>query len=94
MFDYAIKNGTLVDGSRQQPTTANLYLKDGRIAEISTDDKPAHHTLDASGRVVSPGFVDIHSHSDVSYVTVPTHQGKLVGGVTFEIGRASCRERV
>ncbi|MCK9526431.1 MAG: D-aminoacylase [Limnochordia bacterium] len=85
MFDYAIKNGTLVDGSRQQPTTANLYLKDGRIAEISTDDKPAHHTLDASGRVVSPGFVDIHSHSDVSYVTVPTHQGKLVGGVTFEL---------
>lgn len=85
MFDYAIKNGTVVDGSRQQPTTANLYLKDGRIAEISTNDRPAHHIVDASGRVVAPGFVDIHSHSDASYLTVPTHQGKLVGGVTFEL---------
>lgn len=86
MFDYAIKNGTAVDGSRQKPYVATLYLKDGRIAEISANDsKPAHCSVDAAGRVVSSGFVDIHSHSDCSYLTVPTHEGKLVGGVTFEL---------
>lgn len=74
-----------MDGSRQQPIAANVYLKDGRIAEISTSDKPAHRIVDAANRVVSPGFVDIHSHSGASYLTVPTHQGKLVGGVTFPV---------
>ena len=86
MFDYAIKNGTIVDGSRQKSYVATLYLKDGRIAEIAADDsKPARRSVNAAGRVVSPGFVDIHSHSDCSYLTVPTHEGKLVGGVTFEL---------
>ncbi len=86
MFDYAIKNGKIVDGSRQKPYLGTLYLKDGQIADISTDDsKPARRSLNAAGRVVAPGFLDIHSHSDCSYLSVPTHEGKLVGGVTFEL---------
>jgi N-acyl-D-amino-acid deacylase len=86
MFDCAIKNGTLVDGSRKKPYKASLYIKDGRIAEITADDsKAARTSFDAAGRVVSPGFIDMHSHSDCSYLTVPTHEGKLVGGVTFEL---------
>lgn len=86
MFDHAIQNGLIVDGTRQKPYQATLYLKDGKIAEISADDsRLSTSRTDAFGKIVSPGFIDIHSHSDFSFLRTPTHEGKLVGGVTFEL---------
>jgi N-acyl-D-amino-acid deacylase len=86
MFDYAIRNGLVVDGTRKKPYQATVYLKDGKIAEISADNpQKAAVEIDASGRVVSPGFIDIHTHSDFSYLATPVHEGKLRGGVTFEL---------
>jgi len=86
MFDAVIKNGLIVDGTRAKPYNAALYIKDGKIAEISADgDKPAKNVYDAAGHVVAPGFIDIHSHSDISYLATPTMEAKLIGGVTFEL---------
>ncbi len=86
MFDAAIRNGIVVDGSRAKPYAACVYIQGGKIAEISQDaEKPARTVYDAAGHVVAPGFVDIHSHSDVSYLVTPTMEAKLVGGVTFEL---------
>ena len=86
MFDAVIQNGLVVDGTRARPYRASVYLKDGKIAEISEDaQKPAKTVYDAAGHVVAPGFIDIHSHSDVSYLATPTMEAKLIGGVTFEL---------
>jgi len=86
MFDAVIKNGLIVDGTRAKPYNAALYIKDGKIAEISADaDKPAKVVYDAAGHMVAPGFIDIHSHSDISYLSTPTMEAKLIGGVTFEL---------
>ena len=86
MFDAVIKNGLIVDGARTKPYKAALYIKDGKIAEISEDEnKAAKAVYDACGHVVAPGFIDIHSHSDVSYFATTTMEGKLIGGVTCEV---------
>ena len=84
-FDLAIKNGLIVDGSRGKPFMANIYIKDGKIAEISKEERSAIKSIESRGQVVSPGFVDIHSHSDCSFQKNPTHEGKLAQGVTFEL---------
>ncbi|MFA9381694.1 MAG: amidohydrolase family protein, partial [Acetanaerobacterium sp.] len=62
MYDISIRNGTLIDTRQKKLTAANLYLKDGRIAHISREDEPAAEIIDATGRYVSPGFIDIHAH--------------------------------
>lgn len=86
MFDIVIKNGLIVDGSRQKPYAGTVYIKDGKIAEISQDDAlPAKKAFDVQGHVIAPGFIDIHSHSDVSYLKTPTMESKLIGGVAFEL---------
>ena len=85
MFDLAVKNGLVADGRRTRPFAAHVYVKDGKIAEISGDEHPAGKIIDAGGQVVSPGFIDIHSHSDCSFQQNPTHEGKLAQGVTFEL---------
>ena len=84
-FDLAVKNGLVVDGRRARPFKAHVYVKDGKIAEICGEDYSAAKSIDAGGQVVSPGFIDIHSHSDCSFQQNPTHEGKLAQGVTFEL---------
>lgn len=86
MFDAVIKNGIVVDGTRAKPYAAAVYIKDGKIAEVSEDaNKPAETAYDAKGHIVAPGFIDIHSHSDLGYVGSPTMNSKSIGGVTFEL---------
>ena len=87
MFDYVLKNGTIVDGSGAKPYRADLCIQNGLIQKITPDfHGEATHVLDVRGKIVSPGFIDIHTHSD----TVPLLAGmnpesKLFQGVTLEI---------
>ncbi len=62
MYDLAIVNGTIIDTQRKRLTAANVYIKGGKIARISRETEDAAATIDASGRYVSPGFIDIHAH--------------------------------
>lgn len=65
MLDIVIKNGTLVDGTGAPARRADVAVKDGRIVRIAESiDEPATETIDAAGRIVTPGFVDIHTHYD------------------------------
>jgi N-acyl-D-aspartate/D-glutamate deacylase len=64
MFDLKITGGTVVDGSGNAPTTADVAVKDGKIVEIGKVSGAAKRTVDASGAIVTPGFVDVHTHYD------------------------------
>lgn len=63
-FDLVIRNGTLVDGSGEPAREADVAVKDGRIAELGKIGARGREEIDAKGRLVTPGFVDIHTHYD------------------------------
>jgi N-acyl-D-aspartate/D-glutamate deacylase len=63
-LDLAIRNGTLVDGTGAPAARGDLGIHDGKVVAMGRVDGAAKRTIDASGAVVSPGFVDIHTHYD------------------------------
>ena len=86
MFDLVIKGGTVVDGLRNAPRAADVCVSGCRIAAVvDRFDGEAAEVLDAAGKVVSPGFIDIHSHSDACPLVDFEPQSKLAQGVTTEI---------
>ncbi len=63
-YDIVIKNGTVVDGSGQPAIQADVAIKGNRIVEMGKVTARAERTIDAEGHLVTPGFVDIHTHLD------------------------------
>ena len=64
MYDLLIKNGLVVDGSGDVPFLADVAVVGDSIAKIGHIDEPAKKVIDAQGKIVTPGFIDIHCHSD------------------------------
>ena len=64
MYDLLIKNGQVIDGTGAAAFTADVAIKDGKIAEIGKINAASKAQIDASGALVTPGFVDIHTHYD------------------------------
>lgn len=65
MFDVLIKNGTIVDGTGKEKYQADIAVKDGKIAKIGKIWLArGKREIEAYGKIVSPGFIDIHNHSD------------------------------
>ena len=65
MFDLKIIGGTIVDGTGAPRFTGDVAVRDGRIVAVGASvDGPASEALDARGLLVTPGFVDIHTHYD------------------------------
>ena len=64
-FDIIIQGGTIVDGTRTPRYVSDIAIKNGKIAQIGgLKGKSAERVLDAAGRIVAPGFVDLHTHYD------------------------------
>src|SRR3954471_18884167 len=95
--DLVIRGGTIVDGSGAPGFVADLAVKDGRIAEIGPKLPRAAAEIDASGRLVTPGFVDIHTHYDGQAVWDSHLAPSAIHGVTTAVmgncgvGFAPCR---
>ena len=86
MLDVIIRGGLVADGTGAPLYRADVAVKDGRIAAIGElDGMDARETLDASGLVVSPGFIDSHAHSDTSFLKDDSGASKLYQGVTTEV---------
>lgn len=86
MFDFLIRGGFIVDGSGSKPFRADVGVKGGKIAEIGKmDAQMAHTTIDADGLFLSPGFIDMHSHSDFVLPARPWAEGKIMQGITTEV---------
>jgi N-acyl-D-amino-acid deacylase len=63
-YDLKITGGTIVDGSGKSGFAGDLGIKDGKVVALGRADGAADTTIDAKGKVVSPGFVDVHTHYD------------------------------
>ena len=64
MYDILIRGGSIVDGSGLEPFPGDVAIKDGYIAAIGNVEGEATQEIDATGQLVTPGFVDIHTHLD------------------------------
>jgi N-acyl-D-amino-acid deacylase len=81
-YDLIIRNGTIVDGSGLPRYRADVGIVDGRIASIGKVSGSADETIDAEGRVVSPGFIDGHTHMDAQIFWDPIGSCSCWHGVT------------
>ncbi len=63
-FDLIVRGGTMVDGTGAEPYPGDVAVQDGRIAAVGRFEGSGREELDASGLIVTPGFVDIHTHYD------------------------------
>ena len=87
MFDIVISNGKIIDGAGTLPYMGNIGIKGDAILKIeATTSLSGNRIIDAEGMVVSPGFVDIHGHSDYFILVNPQAESKVCQGVTTEIG--------
>jgi len=82
MYDRIIRGGTIVDGTGSAPREADVAIQDGRIAEVGQITGAASEEVDASGRLVMPGFVDIHTHYDGQATWDPHLAPSCYHGVT------------
>lgn len=85
MIDLIIRNGMVVDGSGASPRPGSVGVKDGLIVHAGEGEPEARERVDARGQVIAPGFIDGHTHSDVSVFDDPLCESKLRQGVTTEV---------
>jgi N-acyl-D-aspartate/D-glutamate deacylase len=84
--DLVLKNGRVLDGAGTPWFEADIGLKNGRINKIGrVDEARADRIIDVGGLFVSPGFIDIHSHSDTSMFVDPWMESKIRQGITTEV---------
>ena len=97
-YDLIIRNGTLVDGTGKESYVGDLAVKDGIIAAIGQFSGKADKEIDASNQVVSPGFVDIHTHYDGQAIWDSQLKPSSIHGVTTVVmgncgvGFAPCKK--
>jgi N-acyl-D-amino-acid deacylase len=85
-FDTILLNGSVIEGSGKKEFLADIGIKNGLIKEIGKlSDVNAKIRIDASGLKVTPGFIDIHSHTDSDLLVNPKAESKIRQGVTTEV---------
>ncbi len=85
MYNLLIKNAEIIDGTGAPAFSANIVIRDGKIAAITQDEPSAKIVIDATGKTVTPGWIDSHSHSDSAVFTFPDQREKIEQGITYSI---------
>src|SRR3954447_20012680 len=85
-YDLLIRGGTVVDGSGNPWFRGDVAVRGDRVVAVGrVPPATARRTIDATGLVVAPGFIDMHSHSDRLLLEDGHAQGKVRQGVTTEV---------
>ncbi len=85
MLDLIIRNGTVIDGTGAPGFRADVGISGDTIVQVGQAGAEAARTIDAAGKAVTPGFIDLHTHSDLSFLLDPLADSKLTQGVTLEL---------
>jgi N-acyl-D-amino-acid deacylase len=85
-FDFLITGGTVVDGTGGKRIVADVAVRQGKIVKVGAIGKaPAARTLDATGLIVAPGFIDMHTHSDRTLLADGLAQSAVRQGATTHV---------
>jgi N-acyl-D-aspartate/D-glutamate deacylase len=82
MFDLVVRGGRIVDGSGAAPRTGDVAVQDGVIAAVGQVDGPARRYIDADGALVTPGFIDVHTHYDGQFLWDDQLDPSFSNGIT------------
>jgi N-acyl-D-aspartate/D-glutamate deacylase len=85
MVDLVIRGATVYDGSGRSGTTADVAVRDGRIAEVGRVSGGVRHSIDAAGLALMPGIIDLHTHYDAQITWDPTLSPSPALGVTTAV---------
>lgn len=86
MYDMIVEGGSVVDGYGRPATRADLAIKDEKIVKIGKlQSESSDCKIDASGKIVAPGFIDMHAHSDFTLLANPFSYSKIHQGITTEV---------
>lgn len=85
-FDTIIANGYIYTGDGKAPIRGDIGIKSGKIAAIGALGRSADRIVEANGMAVSPGFIDIHSHTDTKLFDCPFADSRIYQGITTEVG--------
>ena len=97
MADLVIRGGTIIDGTGAEPVEADIAIVDGKISAIGPNLPKGHEEIDATGKIVTPGFVDPHTHYDAQVTWSNTISPSSWNGVTTAmvgncgVGFAPCK---
>lgn len=85
MYDLILRKGKIIDGTGNCWFAGDVGILNGRISKIGQIEEGAKKILDVNDLVVCPGFIDIHSHSDITVLLNPRSESKIMQGVTTEV---------
>lgn len=84
-YDILLRGGTVMDGTGKPGRVADVALRGDRVAAVGAINGKAARTIDATGLIVAPGFIDMHSHSDTTRLLDPHGPSHSLQGVTTEV---------